>query len=169
MGARVFRVREGGEVTDSIGFDDVIPVACVLGGDDRRTLLMCVAADWHARGGQARAHRRASTRARSTCPARAGPEPRCSTRISFAAVTDPVLLATIEELNDIVAADGAALRVLSSTPDSVKLDLDLSQSECPECVVPWSLLMEIVAQRLAEVCPDVRDISLYDPREDDGT
>jgi sugar lactone lactonase YvrE len=46
IGARVFRVREGGEVTDSIGFDDVIPVACVLGGADRRTLLMCVAADW---------------------------------------------------------------------------------------------------------------------------
>ena len=36
----------GGEVTDSIAFDGVIPVACVLGGDDRRTLLMCVAADW---------------------------------------------------------------------------------------------------------------------------
>jgi sugar lactone lactonase YvrE len=47
MGARVFRVLEGGEVTDSIGFDGVIPVACVLGGHDRRTLLMCVAADWH--------------------------------------------------------------------------------------------------------------------------
>ncbi len=46
IGARVFRVREGGEVTDSIGFTDVIPVACVLGGADRRTLLMCVAADW---------------------------------------------------------------------------------------------------------------------------
>ena len=46
IGARVFRVREGGEVTDSIDFDDVIPVACVLGGHDRRTLLMCVAADW---------------------------------------------------------------------------------------------------------------------------
>jgi sugar lactone lactonase YvrE len=46
IGARVFRVREGGEVTDSIAFDGVIPVACVLGGADRRTLLMCVAADW---------------------------------------------------------------------------------------------------------------------------
>ena len=46
IGARVFRVREGGEVTDTIAFDDVIPVACVLGGADRRTLLMCVAADW---------------------------------------------------------------------------------------------------------------------------
>jgi sugar lactone lactonase YvrE len=46
IGARVFRVLPGGEVTDSIDFDDVIPVACVLGGPDRRTLLMCVAADW---------------------------------------------------------------------------------------------------------------------------
>ena len=46
IGARVFRVREGGEVTDSMAFHDVIPVACVLGGADRRTLLMCVAADW---------------------------------------------------------------------------------------------------------------------------
>jgi sugar lactone lactonase YvrE len=46
IGARVFRVRKGGEVTDSIAYDDVIPVACVLGGVDRRTLLMCVAADW---------------------------------------------------------------------------------------------------------------------------
>ena len=46
LGARVFRVREGGEVTDTIDFDDAIPVACVLGGPDRRTLLMCVAADW---------------------------------------------------------------------------------------------------------------------------
>ena len=46
IGARVFRVAEGGDVTDSIAFDGVIPVACVLGGDDRRTLFMCVAADW---------------------------------------------------------------------------------------------------------------------------
>jgi hypothetical protein len=83
-------------------------------------------------------------------------------------VTNPALLATIGELNDIVAADGAALRVLSLTTDSVKLDLDLSQSECPECVVPHALLVEIVTSRLAEVCPEVRDISLYDPREDAG-
>ena len=48
IGARVFRVREGGQVTDSIAYGDVIPVACVLGGPDRRTLLICVAADWRA-------------------------------------------------------------------------------------------------------------------------
>ena len=79
---------------------------------------------------------------------------------------DAALLATIDELNEIVAPDGAVIRVLSSTTDSVRLDLDLSQSDCPECVVPHSLLMQIVEQRLAEVCPDVRSVSLYDPRED---
>ena len=46
IGARVFRVLPGGTVTDSFTFDDVIPVACVLGGVDRRTLLVCVAASW---------------------------------------------------------------------------------------------------------------------------
>ena len=81
---------------------------------------------------------------------------------------DAALLATIDELNDIVAPDGAVIRVLSSTPDSVRLDLDLSQSDCPECVVPHSLLVQILEQRLSEVCPDVRSVSLYDPREDDG-
>jgi sugar lactone lactonase YvrE len=46
INAVVTRVLEGGVVTDLITFDDVIPVACVLGGPDRRTLLVCVAADW---------------------------------------------------------------------------------------------------------------------------
>jgi len=42
----VFRVGEGGEVTNTVRFEGVIPVACVLGGHDRRTLFMCVAVDW---------------------------------------------------------------------------------------------------------------------------
>jgi sugar lactone lactonase YvrE len=46
INARVSRVRQGGKVTDYIDFDDAIPVACVLGGSDRRTLLVCVAKDW---------------------------------------------------------------------------------------------------------------------------
>lgn len=46
IGARVFRVLPGGEVTDEHVFTDVIPVACVLGGPGRRTLLVCVAASW---------------------------------------------------------------------------------------------------------------------------
>lgn len=46
IGARVVRVSEGGAVLDQHRFDDVIPVACVLGGAERRSLCVCVAADW---------------------------------------------------------------------------------------------------------------------------
>jgi sugar lactone lactonase YvrE len=46
LGGFVARVREGGDVTDRVSFDGVIPLACVLGGADRRTLYVCVAEDW---------------------------------------------------------------------------------------------------------------------------
>jgi sugar lactone lactonase YvrE len=46
LGHRVLRLREGGKVSDSIELDDGVAVACVLGGEDRRTLLMCVADDF---------------------------------------------------------------------------------------------------------------------------
>lgn len=46
LGGFVARVRQGGEVTDRVTFDGVIPLACVLGGPERRTLYVCVAEDW---------------------------------------------------------------------------------------------------------------------------
>lgn len=45
IGRRVLRVLPGGAVTDIVGFEQV-PVACVLGGAERRTLYVCVAPDW---------------------------------------------------------------------------------------------------------------------------
>ncbi|WP_419917979.1 SMP-30/gluconolactonase/LRE family protein [Candidatus Poriferisocius sp.] len=46
LGLRVFRVLAGGEVTDSYDMAPKVPVACVLGAQDRRTLLICAADDW---------------------------------------------------------------------------------------------------------------------------
>lgn len=46
IGARVFRALPGGGTTHEFRLDGRIPVACVLGGADRRTLLICAAADW---------------------------------------------------------------------------------------------------------------------------
>jgi sugar lactone lactonase YvrE len=47
IGARVVRLLPGGELTHAVDFPDEVPVACVLGGPDRRTLYICVAADYH--------------------------------------------------------------------------------------------------------------------------
>jgi sugar lactone lactonase YvrE len=46
VGCRVFRVRPGGAVTDIIGYARDVPVACALGGPDRRTLYICAAHVW---------------------------------------------------------------------------------------------------------------------------
>lgn len=44
-GRRVIRVAEGGEILASIPTDPLGVFACMLGGDDRRTLYLCVAPD----------------------------------------------------------------------------------------------------------------------------
>ncbi len=46
LGRRVIRVKEGGEVTHTYDFEETIPFACVQGGQDRKTLLICTAADY---------------------------------------------------------------------------------------------------------------------------
>lgn len=45
-GRRILRVLEGGEITDFYIFEGEMPLACVLAGEDRRTLCICVAVDW---------------------------------------------------------------------------------------------------------------------------
>ncbi len=45
IGARLIRVREGGEITDEIRFDTGV-FACMLGGADGRTLYACAAPDF---------------------------------------------------------------------------------------------------------------------------
>ena len=46
IGARVFRSLPGGTTTHDLRIPGLMPVACVLAGEDRRTLVVCAAADW---------------------------------------------------------------------------------------------------------------------------
>lgn len=75
------------------------------------------------------------------------------------------VVAVIDELNEIVRPDGALLRIRETSPTTLRLELDLSGSSCPECVVPKELMLEILVSRVALVDPDVRTIELHDPRE----
>lgn len=74
----------------------------------------------------------------------------------------------IEKLNEIVRLDGADLRITTSSATSIALELDLTRSTCPECVVPSALLLDILRANLAEADPDVAEIELYDPRDEAG-
>jgi sugar lactone lactonase YvrE len=47
-GQRVLRMREGGDMVEAYGWAEGVPVACVLGGPDRRTLFVCTVPDMNA-------------------------------------------------------------------------------------------------------------------------
>ena len=56
VGNRAVRVAEGGRILDEVAAPDGLGVyACMLGGEDGRTLLMCAAPDFYE---HARAHTR---------------------------------------------------------------------------------------------------------------
>ena len=74
--------------------------------------------------------------------------------------------AVVAELNEIVRPDGAELHVRETSDTAVVLELDLTASTCPECVVPKELMLEILRSNLARLAPDVSRIELHDPRED---
>ena len=71
----------------------------------------------------------------------------------------------LAELNEIVGLDGAVLHVVDASPTSIRLELDLSASTCPECVVPKDLMLDILGASLAKADPDVVHVELHDPRE----
>ena len=74
----------------------------------------------------------------------------------------------VEELNEIVRLDGAELVVRAESLTSVLLEFDLSRSECPECVVPKDLIVELIRSKLAMAAPDISTVELIDSREDGG-
>jgi hypothetical protein len=80
----------------------------------------------------------------------------------------PPAQSVLDELNDIVRLDGAEFHVVASGGSLIELSLDLSNSECPECVLPAQLLVDLLTTRLAEADPDITEIRLHDPREGDG-
>jgi hypothetical protein len=79
----------------------------------------------------------------------------------------PPAQSVLDELNDIVRLDGAEFHVTSSATSVIELSLDLTNSTCPECVLPADLLLELLTARLAEADPDITKVTLHDPRQAD--
>lgn len=82
-------------------------------------------------------------------------------------MTNLIAEQVVRELDEIVSVDGGRLLVRHATEAQVELELDLSASSCPECVLPKSMLLEIISAKLATAAPDVWHVRLHDPREPD--
>lgn len=83
-------------------------------------------------------------------------------------VVSPGAERALEELNEILRLDGGQIRVTASTSTSLALELDVSQSECPECIVGRDMMLSLLQASLANHDPDVRDVDVFDPREQEG-
>lgn len=77
----------------------------------------------------------------------------------------PAARGVLDELSEILRADGAELWVRAASNASITLELDLSNASCPECVIPRELLVDIYRSRLNEADPDILSVVIIDPRE----
>lgn len=82
-------------------------------------------------------------------------------------MNDPAASAALDQLNEILGLDGGRLVIDASTPTSLSLSLDLSKSECPECVLPKDLMIAMLRANLADRGAGITDIDLFDPRQQD--
>lgn len=82
-------------------------------------------------------------------------------------MTSLVAEQVVRELDEIVKLDGGRLLLRQATEAEVDLELDLSQSSCPECVLPKAMLLEIITAKLAAAAPESWHVRLHDPREPD--
>jgi Fe-S cluster biogenesis protein NfuA len=82
-------------------------------------------------------------------------------------MTNLVAEQVVHELDEIVKLDGGRLLLRQATEAEIELELDLTQSSCPECVLPKAMLLEIITAKLATAAPDVGHVQLHDPREPD--
>ena len=73
LGGRVLRVREGGEIVDEIAVAPGV-FACMLGGDDGRTLFLCAAPDFDRAARSAAREASLLAAATSRCRTRGRPE-----------------------------------------------------------------------------------------------
>lgn len=95
----------------------------------------------------------------------AGPVVATSTADVGRGMLRPAARAVLDELDGIVAADGARLRLRAVTGPVAELVLDLSGSTCPECVLPKDLLVEMLTSRLSAADPDITEVRLDDRRD----
>ncbi|MBM3672240.1 MAG: hypothetical protein FJW86_08700 [Actinobacteria bacterium] len=74
--------------------------------------------------------------------------------------------AAVDELDALVRADGASLKLVTADPKTarVKVALDLSQVECLECVLPTEFLEQMLTDALAKRIRGEFELVLQDPR-----
>jgi hypothetical protein len=81
---------------------------------------------------------------------------------------DPALIGAVEQLGDMMRADGADLLLSSVDGDVVRLALLLDKVPCLDCVLPREMLATIAADRISSATGISVTVEISDPRDAPG-
>ncbi len=77
--------------------------------------------------------------------------------------------AALEDVREIIAADGGDIVLESVDAGTARLRLILDSAECRECVMPRSFLEQVALDTMRQTVPELTAVHIDDPRENDGT
>jgi hypothetical protein len=77
----------------------------------------------------------------------------------------PALLAAVEEVKELVAADGGDMLLTGVDGGTAKLQLVVEHSNCVECIMPREILEQITLDILRRGGAEVDAVTIDDPRE----
>jgi Fe-S cluster biogenesis protein NfuA len=74
--------------------------------------------------------------------------------------------AAIEEMAQVLRADGGDLRLIAADPKTarIEVELELDGVECLDCIMPSAMLRQIVSDAVGRHDPGEFELILRDPR-----
>lgn len=77
----------------------------------------------------------------------------------------PALLAAVEEIKELVAADGGDMLLTGVDGATAHLQLVVEHSNCVECIMPREILEQITLDILQRGGAGISAVTIDDPRE----
>ena len=77
----------------------------------------------------------------------------------------PALLAAVDEVKELVAADGGDMLLAGVDGTTAKLQLVVENSNCVECIMPREILEQITLDILQRGGAGIDSVTIDDPRE----
>ena len=71
----------------------------------------------------------------------------------------------VQQVRNIVAADGGDVEVTGVEAGTARLRLVLDTAECRECVMPRAVLEQVALDLMRPELPDLTAVQIDDPRE----
>lgn len=86
-------------------------------------------------------------------------------------MSDDAMADAVFEAGVLLRADGADLHLIEFDPANgrVRVAVDISGSNCPECIIPPDLLAEMITDVINRNFSSLVDVAVDDPRRDHPT